>query len=218
MQRWVTARLWCKTAPDWSGFCFPLARIRDYHLLCLIILERTSEWCCADTNWEEGCHIPGMKCWFHVTVCCFIQWMCIVLCFLCMFCILLDAFLVLSFSLPFNTFCTTEQGPCSSRLCSRCLRNEAFVPWTLLLLCWKTHQTETGLKTNCLPMKGENSITSHCIVFTFKWAKMWWLFKKSLVSEAFGTYISWIMVANIKLMTWTMDGCLILNKMRRRVK
>ena len=37
-----------------------------------------------------------------------------------------------------NTFCTVEQGPRSSQLCSRLLWNEAHVPWSLLFLSWKT--------------------------------------------------------------------------------
>ena len=46
---------------------------------------------------------------------------------------------------------------------------------------WKRSQTETGFKTNFLPMKGENSITSFCVVLTFKWAKIWCLVKEILV-------------------------------------
>ena len=42
-------------------------------------------------------------------------------------------------------------------------------------------QTETGFKTNFLPMKGENSITSHCVVLTFKSVEIQWLFKEILV-------------------------------------
>ena len=71
---------------------------------------------------------------------------------------------------------------------------------------------------NCLPMKGENSITSYCVVLMFKLAKIQWLIKEILVFKALGIYFSWIVLASLKLMTQTMDGCLILNKLGRRVK
>ena len=51
---------------------------------------------------------------------------------------------------------------------------------------------------------------------TFKSAKILWLVKEIIVSEALGLYFSWIMIASIKLMTRTMDECLILNKLGRR--
>ena len=51
--------------------------------------------------------------------------------------------------------------------------------------CLRKHsQTETGFKMNFLPIKGENSITSYRIVLTFKLAKIRWLVKEILVSEA----------------------------------
>ena len=65
-------------------------------------------------------------------------------------------------------------------------------------------------------MKGENSVTSYCIVLMLKSAKMWWPVKEILVSEALGLYFSWILIASIKMMTRTMDGCLILNKLGKR--
>ena len=34
--------------------------------------------------------------------------------------------------------------------------------------------------------------------------------------KAFDMYFSWMMSVSIKLMTWMMDGCLILNKLGRR--
>ena len=71
---------------------------------------------------------------------------------------------------------------------------------------------------NFLPMKRGNSITSYGIVLMFKLAKIQWLVKEILVSEVLGIYFSWIMIASIKLMTRTMDECLILNKLGRRVK
>ena len=43
--------------------------------------------------------------------------------------------------------------------------------------------------------------------------------QEMLVSEALGIYFPWNMIASIKLMTRTMDDCLILNKLGRgRVK
>ena len=72
------------------------------------------------------------------------------------------------------------------------LRNEALVPCgcahvahgtrdsfcDVFFCCLGKHsQTETGFKTNSLPMKGQNSITSYCMVLTFKSAKIWWLVK-----------------------------------------
>ena len=66
---------------------------------------------------------------------------------------------------------------------------------------------------NFLPIKGENSITSYRIVLTFKLAKIRWLVKEILVSKAVGVYFPQILIASIKMMTGTMDGCLILNKM-----
>ena len=50
----------------------------------------------------------------------------------------------------------------------------------------KHSQTETGFKTNFLPMKGENSITFYCIVLALKSAKIWSLVKEILASEALG--------------------------------
>ena len=38
-----------------------------------------------------------------------------------------------------------------------------------------------SFKTDFLPMKGENSITSYCAVLTFKSAKIQWLVKETLV-------------------------------------
>ena len=71
---------------------------------------------------------------------------------------------------------------------------------------------------NFLLMKGENSVTAYCIVLTFKLAATRQLVKE-IVFKALGIYFSWIMIASIRLMTSTMDGCLILNKLgRRRVK
>ena len=68
-------------------------------------------------------------------------------------------------------------------------------------------------------MKGQNCITSYYVVLTFKLAKIRWLVKEILGSEALGRYFPWTLMANIKMMTQTMDGCLILNYLgRRRVK
>ena len=93
-------------------------------------------------------------------------------------------------------------------------QNEALVPRKLYCRCLGKHgKTETSFKTNFLPMKRENSITSYCIVLTFKSAKIWWLVKEILVSEALGINFLWTLIASIKIMTQTMDECLILNKL-----
>ena len=86
--------------------------------------------------------------------------------------------------------------------------------------CLEKHsQTETGFKTNFLPMKGENSISSYCIVLMFRLVKIRWLVKDLLVSEALGIYFPWILIVSIKMMTQMIDGFLILNKLgKRRVK
>ena len=57
----------------------------------------------------------------------------------------------------------------------------------LYCLCLGKHsQTETGFKTNFLPVKGENSIFTYCVVFTFKSAEILWLFKEILVFRNIG--------------------------------
>ena len=45
----------------------------------------------------------------------------------------------------------------------------------------KLSQAETSFKMNSHLMKGESSITSYCIVLTFKSVKIWWLVKEILV-------------------------------------
>ena len=98
-----------------------------------------------------------------------------------------------------------ERGPCSTN--------------STLVVFENTAKLKPNFKMNFLPMKGESSITSCCIVLMFKSAKIWWLVKEILVSKALGIFFSWIMIASIKLMTRTMYGCLILNELgRRRVK
>ena len=66
----------------------------------------------------------------------------------------------------------------------------------------------------------ESSITSYSVVLTFKSAKIQWVVKRNIkFSEALDLYFSWMMTASIKLLTRTMDGCLILDKLvRRRMK
>ena len=59
-------------------------------------------------------------------------------------------------------------------------RNEAPVLQTQLCCLGKHSQTETRFKMNFLPMKGQNSITSYCIVLIFKLARMQWLVKEIL--------------------------------------
>ena len=52
----------------------------------------------------------------------------------------------------------------------------------LCFCCLGKHsQTESSFKTNFLPMKRENPITSYCVVLTFKSAKMRWLINEILV-------------------------------------
>ena len=85
-----------------------------------------------------------------------------------------------------NTFCTAEWGPCSWRRCSRASRTRASFR-KLYFCCLEKHcQTETGFKINCLPTKGDNSITSYCIVLTFILAEIWWLVKEILVFWSIG--------------------------------
>ena len=57
------------------------------------------------------------------------------------------------------------------------------IPYRELCFCClgKHSQTETGFKTNFLPMKGENSIISCCVVLTFQSAEIEWLFKETVV-------------------------------------
>ena len=50
----------------------------------------------------------------------------------------------------------------------------------------KHSQTETGFKMNFLPMKGENFITSCCVILTIKSAKIQWLGKEILVLWSIG--------------------------------
>ena len=72
----------------------------------------------------------------------------------------------------FNTFCTAERGPCSSRLCCAAHGTRPLFPKLYFCCLGKHSQTGTGLKTNFLPMKGENSLTCDCIVLMFKSAKI----------------------------------------------
>ena len=95
-----------------------------------------------------------------------------------------------------DTFCTAEQGPRSMNTTFVVLENSQF---------------QTSSKMNCLLMKGENSITSDCVV---------WTVKEILVFWSIGyIYFSCMMTMSIKLMPRTKNGCLILNTLwRRRVK
>ena len=118
-----------------------------------------------------------------------------------------------------NAFRTTKRGPCSSRLCPRRLRNEGLVLWTLLLLSWKTAKLKMVSKRTSFQWREWTHIISYCLVLTFKSAKIQWLVKEILVSEALGIIFLWILIASIKMMTRAMKGCLILNKLgRRRMK
>ena len=69
-------------------------------------------------------------------------------------------------------------------------------------------------------MKGENPITSYCVVLTFKSQKYTMASQGniSFLKHWIHTFLS-MMTACIKLLILMMDGCLILNKLvRRRVK
>ena len=103
--------------------------------------------------------------------------------------------------------------------------NEALIPCgcahAAYFCCLGKHsETETSFKTNFRLMKGENSVTSYCIVLMFKLAKkIWWLVKEILVFWSIDIYFLWMMTEIIKLMTQIMDKCLILNELgRRRMK
>ena len=122
----------------------------------------------------------------------------------------------------FDTFLTVEQRPHSSWLCSRCLQNEVVVLWTLLLLSWK----------NTAKLKPVSKQTS------FWWMKrtpslpivLFWRSNCKNMMASQRNISSWsiwyilFMDYNrahklIKLMTRSMDGRLIRNKLgRRRVK
>ena len=52
----------------------------------------------------------------------------------------------------------------------------------------KHSQTETGFKTNFLPIKEENSITSYCADLMLKLVKIQWLAKETLFFEALDVY------------------------------
>ena len=56
------------------------------------------------------------------------------------------------------------------------------------------------------------------LFLTFKSAKIWWLVKEILVSEALGVYFPWGLIASLKMMTPMMDWRLVLNKLGRREK
>ena len=111
-----------------------------------------------------------------------------------------------------------DLGPCS---CAHAACGTRPLFWKLCCRCLGKHsQTETSFKTNFLLMKGENSITSYCIVLMFKLAEIRWLFKEILVFWSIGYRLFMDdVITSIKLMTWTMDGCLVLNKLvRKRLK
>ena len=84
-----------------------------------------------------------------------------------------------------NTFQTVEQGPRSSRLCSRRPQNEGLIPWTLPSPSWKT-QPNWNQFQNKLPSDKGRELTSYCVVLTFKSAEIWWLFKEKLIFLSIG--------------------------------
>ena len=88
------------------------------------------------------------------------------------------------------------------------------VPRTLLLLSRKTLQNWNRFQ-NELP-SDEGRELYHFLLHS-NLAKIRWLGKKILVFWSTGyIYISRLMTTSVKLMTRTMDGCLILNKLERR--
>ena len=118
-----------------------------------------------------------------------------------------------------NTLCTAEWGPRSSWLCTSRLWNEALVPQILLLLSWKT-QPNWNRFQNKLP-SGEGRELYHFLLHCF-----WCSSRQNMMASqrnisfwSTGIHFPWILIVSIKMMTRTMDGCLILNKLgRRRVK
>ena len=106
---------------------------------------------------------------------------------------------------PFNTFHTAERGPHSLQLCFRHLgMMPAF--HTHYFWCLGRHsQTETSFQMNCFLVKGHNSVTSYCVVSTFKSVKIQWLVTEIWVFWSTDIDVSWMMMGSIKLMTWTMD-------------
>ena len=127
-----------------------------------------------------------------------------------------------------NTFPTVQPGPPSSLLCSCCprtkgLENSQLKPVSKRTSCCLRNK---GLENSQLkPVSKwtsywwrESSITSYCVVLMFKSAKIWRLVKELLVSETLGIFFPQILIASIKMMTRTMHGCLILNKLGRRRK
>ena len=86
------------------------------------------------------------------------------------------------------------------------------------LCCLGKHsQTETSFKSDFV-MKGENLSLPIALFGRSNRRKYDGQSKKYQFSEAVDRCFSYMMTASIKLMTRTMDRCLILSKMRRRVK
>ena len=84
--------------------------------------------------------------------------------------------------------------------------------------CFGKHsQTETGFKTKFLPMKGENSYRILLRCFDVRISKNTMASKRniSFLKHLIYTF-QWMMTVSIILMTQTMDGRLILNKLGRR--
>ena len=125
-----------------------------------------------------------------------------------------------------NTFCATQRGPRSSRLCSRRLWSKALILETLDLLSWKTQPKWNWLQNKLPSDEGRElyHFLLHCVDVqigknTMASQKKKKPQNKKSFSEGLDIDFSWMVTASIKLMTQTMVWCLVLNKLeRRRVK
>ena len=106
-----------------------------------------------------------------------------------------------------NTFHSAEWGPRSSGLCSQ----------QLYFCCLGKTQPNWNRFQNELPSNEGRELHQFLLCcFDVQISKNTMASQEMLVSEALGIYFPWNMIASIKLMTRTMDGWLIMNKLRRR--
>ena len=119
-----------------------------------------------------------------------------------------------------NTFPTVEQGPHSSRLCSICLWNEALILRILLLLSWKTQPNWNWFQNEPLSDEGRELYHFLSCCFDIHIGKSMMASQRNISFWSIGyIYFPLSLIVSIKMMTRTMVGCLILNKLgRRRVK
>ena len=129
---------------------------------------------------------------------------------------------VLTHSIPRNKALVPRgcaHATCGMRLCSA---NSTLVSWKTQPNTTNHHrkhnQIETSFKTNFLLMKRENSVTSCFVVLTFQIGENMMASQRNICFLKHRIFVgfSWMMTASIQLMTGTMDGCLILNKLGRR--